>query len=141
MAPADPLRVFPFCSRERNRMHARKTRQRKKAHMTELSKVRKDLEEQQRQLKQAISERKTAKILLVMSASARGITDGPSLLALGGDSDDENRGVTPPSGEQECNGSNGSTGSGGYQEMDCDNHGSDLGSESDSGQSQVRRDA
>lgn len=50
-------------------MHARKTRQRKKAKMNELAQTRKELEEEHKMLKQAINERKTAKILLVMSAS------------------------------------------------------------------------
>lgn len=38
--------------------------------MTELSALKRDLENRQRQLRQAISDRKTAKILLVMSGSA-----------------------------------------------------------------------
>ena len=55
-------------SRERNRIHARKTRQRKKLIMTEMQKRLKELHESGLKLRQNIDERKTANILLSMSA-------------------------------------------------------------------------
>mmetsp|Transcript_34201 Transcript_34201/g.45214 ORF Transcript_34201/g.45214 Transcript_34201/m.45214 type:complete len:423 (-) Transcript_34201:173-1441(-) len=59
-------------SRERNRMHARKTRQRKKMQIRMLRSKVEELEEDQRRLKQALNDRKTANILLAMSASPDG---------------------------------------------------------------------
>ncbi len=54
-------------SRERNRMHARKTRQRKKLQMQTLQLRADELKLEQQRLKQIINDRKTANILLVMS--------------------------------------------------------------------------
>ncbi|KAL3815963.1 hypothetical protein ACHAXA_003584 [Cyclostephanos tholiformis] len=51
-------------SRERNRMHARKTRQRKKEHMQKLQNRVDELKHEQIRIKQAISEKNTASILL-----------------------------------------------------------------------------
>lgn len=51
-------------SRERNRHHARKTRQRKKQQMAELSTRAEELKEEQVRLKQIINEKNTASILL-----------------------------------------------------------------------------
>lgn len=53
-------------SRERNRMHARKTRQRKKEHMANLQNRAEELKQEQIRLRQAINEQNTASILLVM---------------------------------------------------------------------------
>lgn len=52
--------------RERNRMHARKTRQRKKEHMQHLQDEAKSLKNEQIRLKLQINEKNTANILLVM---------------------------------------------------------------------------
>jgi len=52
--------------RERNRMHARKTRQRKKEHMANLQNRAEELKQEQIRLRQAINEQNTASILLVM---------------------------------------------------------------------------
>ena len=63
---ARPPRVYrtsPF-SRERNRMHARKTRQRKKEHMQKLQTRADELKLEQIRLKQAINEKNTANILV-----------------------------------------------------------------------------
>ena len=63
---ARPPRVYrtsPF-SRERNRMHARKTRQRKKEHMQKLQTRADELKLEQIGLKQAINEKNTANILV-----------------------------------------------------------------------------
>jgi hypothetical protein len=51
-------------SRERNRMHARKTRQRKKEHMQKLQNRADDLKLEQIRLKQSINEKNTANILV-----------------------------------------------------------------------------
>jgi hypothetical protein len=51
-------------SRERNRMHARKTRQRKKEHMQMLQDQVDDLKHEQIRIKQAINEKNTANILI-----------------------------------------------------------------------------
>eukprot|EP00584_Thalassiosira_punctigera_P012892 CAMPEP_0172553146 /NCGR_PEP_ID=MMETSP1067-20121228/48814_1 /TAXON_ID=265564 ORGANISM="Thalassiosira punctigera, Strain Tpunct2005C2" /NCGR_SAMPLE_ID=MMETSP1067 /ASSEMBLY_ACC=CAM_ASM_000444 /LENGTH=79 /DNA_ID=CAMNT_0013341265 /DNA_START=28 /DNA_END=263 /DNA_ORIENTATION=- len=51
-------------SRERNRMHARKTRQRKKEHMQKLQNRADELKLEQIRLKQAINEKNTASILV-----------------------------------------------------------------------------
>jgi len=51
-------------SRERNRMHARKTRQRKKEHMQKLQNRADELKLEQIRIKQAINEKNTATILL-----------------------------------------------------------------------------
>ena len=55
-------------SRERNRIHARKTRQRKKMVMSQMQERLKELHQSSVKLRQIISERKTANILLSMSA-------------------------------------------------------------------------
>jgi len=68
-------------SRERNRMHARKTRQRKKEHMMNLQARADQLKEEQVQFKQIIDEKTTASILLVMSGFASEIGD-PALPAV-----------------------------------------------------------
>mmetsp|Transcript_34097 Transcript_34097/g.68736 ORF Transcript_34097/g.68736 Transcript_34097/m.68736 type:complete len:559 (+) Transcript_34097:381-2057(+) len=57
-------------SRERNRMHARKTRQRKKEHMSILQARCEKLKNEQLRLKQAINEKNTASILLCMFGNA-----------------------------------------------------------------------
>mmetsp|Transcript_925 Transcript_925/g.1272 ORF Transcript_925/g.1272 Transcript_925/m.1272 type:complete len:332 (-) Transcript_925:486-1481(-) len=53
-----------LASRERNRMHARKTRQRKKEHMQNLQSTANDLKENQLKLRQIINEKTTANILV-----------------------------------------------------------------------------
>jgi len=53
-------------SRERNKIHARRTRQRKKEHMQNLEKKTIDLKEKQRSLKLLINEKNTASILMAM---------------------------------------------------------------------------
>jgi len=53
-------------------MHARKTRQRKKLQIRMLRNKVEELEEEQRRLRQALNDRKTANILLAMSASPYG---------------------------------------------------------------------
>lgn len=55
-------------SRERNRMHARKTRQRKKEHMANLQNRANELKEQQLKLRQAVNEKNTASILVGLFA-------------------------------------------------------------------------
>jgi len=57
-------------SRERNRIHARRTRQRKKEHMQSLQHQIDELREEQMKLKQVINEKSTANILLDMCSSA-----------------------------------------------------------------------
>lgn len=56
-------------SRERNQLHARKTRQRKKAQLQLLQQRSADLQVEQHRLRQAITDRRTASILLGMSGS------------------------------------------------------------------------
>lgn len=56
-------------SRERNQLHARKTRQRKKAQLQLLMKRSVELQAEQQRLRQAITDRRTASILLGMSGS------------------------------------------------------------------------
>lgn len=56
-------------SRERNQLHARKTRQRKKAQLQLLMKRSAELQAEQQRLRQAITDRRTASILLGMSGS------------------------------------------------------------------------
>ncbi|CAM9876901.1 unnamed protein product, partial [Sphacelaria rigidula] len=56
-------------SRERNQLHARKTRQRKKAQLQLLTKRSAELQAEQQRLRQAITDRRTASILLGMSGS------------------------------------------------------------------------
>lgn len=67
-------------SRERNRMHARKTRQRKKLQMQTLQVRAEELKLEQLRLKQIINDRKTANILLEIT-SASSPTSLPSLSA------------------------------------------------------------
>jgi len=62
-------------SRERNRMHARRTRQRKKEHLQNLLGRANLLKEEQLQLKQDINDDNTAKILLVMCKETVNHTD------------------------------------------------------------------
>eukprot|EP00618_Florenciella_parvula_P024815 CAMPEP_0119482960 /NCGR_PEP_ID=MMETSP1344-20130328/10581_1 /TAXON_ID=236787 /ORGANISM="Florenciella parvula, Strain CCMP2471" /LENGTH=385 /DNA_ID=CAMNT_0007517415 /DNA_START=207 /DNA_END=1364 /DNA_ORIENTATION=- len=64
-------------SRERNRIHARKTRQRKKAMLTSLQETVKELTEKGTKLRQTINERKTASILLMMAVPDMDIPDLP----------------------------------------------------------------
>ncbi|KAL9179331.1 hypothetical protein ACHAXT_008621 [Thalassiosira profunda] len=59
-------------SRERNRMHARKTRQRKKEHMQKLQNRGDELKLEQIRLKQAISEKNTASILVGLFQNGEG---------------------------------------------------------------------
>mmetsp|Transcript_17015 Transcript_17015/g.35503 ORF Transcript_17015/g.35503 Transcript_17015/m.35503 type:complete len:347 (+) Transcript_17015:1672-2712(+) len=61
--PPREYRTSAF-SRERNRMHARKTRQRKKEHMQKLQNRADELKLEQIRLKQAINEKNTASILV-----------------------------------------------------------------------------
>jgi len=63
LRPARVYRTSAF-SRERNRMHARKTRQRKKEHMQKLQNRADELKLEQISLKQAINEKNTASILV-----------------------------------------------------------------------------
>mmetsp|Transcript_13404 Transcript_13404/g.26605 ORF Transcript_13404/g.26605 Transcript_13404/m.26605 type:complete len:490 (+) Transcript_13404:277-1746(+) len=59
-------------SRERNRMHARKTRQRKKLQMQTLQLRANELKLEQQRLKQIINDRKTTNILLDICSTPRG---------------------------------------------------------------------
>jgi hypothetical protein len=59
-------------SRERNRIHARKTRQRKKEQMQTLTDRADELKEEQMRLKQSINEKNTASILVGLFASSDG---------------------------------------------------------------------
>lgn len=63
-------------SRERNQLHARKTRQRKKAQLQLLMNRSADLQAEQQRLRQAITDRRTASILLGMSGSEDAQADG-----------------------------------------------------------------
>lgn len=69
--------------RERNRMHARKTRQRKKEHMANLQNRAGELKQEQIRLRQAINEQNTASILLVMFGrnGSSGCTPAPSSIS------------------------------------------------------------
>ena len=58
-----------LASRERNKMHARKTRQRKKEHMNQLENRVQELKQRQLNLKLRIEEKNTANILLGMFAN------------------------------------------------------------------------
>ena len=60
-------------SRERNKMHARKTRQRKKEHMLDLEKRVNDLKAKQIGMKQLINEKATANILLCLAPGSKSI--------------------------------------------------------------------
>jgi len=66
-------------SRERNRMHARKTRQRKKEHMQKVQNCADELKLEQIRLKQAINEKNTASILV-------GLFAGPGESSISADS-------------------------------------------------------
>merc|ERR1740139_356538 len=81
MTSRQSYRAPTSLSRERNRMHARKTRQRKKEHMMNLQARADQLKEEQVQFKQIIDEKTTASILLVMSGFASEIGD-PALPAV-----------------------------------------------------------
>lgn len=59
-----------FASRERNRVHARKTRQRKKEQMSTLTTRADELKVEQTRLKQSINEKNTASILVGLFATA-----------------------------------------------------------------------
>ena len=72
-------------SRERNKMHARKTRQRKKEHMLGLEKRVNDLKSKQISMKQLINEKATANILLCLAPRSSKITSStvdPTVEAL-----------------------------------------------------------
>ena len=62
-------------SRERNRMHARKTRQRKKEHMSALQERCAKLKNEQLRLRQSINEKNTASILLGMFGKSPATND------------------------------------------------------------------
>lgn len=67
-------------SRERNRMHARKTRQRKKEHMQKLQNRADELKLEQVRLKQAINEKNTANILVGLFQSEEGADNGALMM-------------------------------------------------------------
>lgn len=75
-------------SRERNRMHARKTRQRKKEHMQQLQNRADELKLEQIRLKQCINEKNTANILVGLfqtgedSAAADGSDDTETAVSM-----------------------------------------------------------
>jgi hypothetical protein len=69
-------------SRERNRMHARKTRQRKKEHMQKLQNCADELKLVQIRLKQAISEKNTANILVGLFQNGEDGTESNGALAI-----------------------------------------------------------
>lgn len=125
-------------SRERNQLHARKTRQRKKAQLQLLVNRSADLQAEQQRLRQAITDRRTASILLCMSGSddvqgvdrqsgnCKASRDHPPALA-------EMSGRTPRAGmlsalESDDTGDGGGKGTGG-------NRSDDLGSETTAGTS------
>ena len=64
-----------IASRERNKMHARKTRQRKKEHMTQLENRVQSLKQHQTNIKLLIKEKNTANILLGMFANSGSVTE------------------------------------------------------------------
>ena len=72
-----PQRIYctSHVSRERNRMHARKTRQRKKEHMQKLQSRADELKQEQIHLKQAINEKNTANILVGIFQNSGGSSD------------------------------------------------------------------
>ena len=69
-------------SRERNRMHARKTRQRKKEHMQKLQNRADELKLEQIRLKQAINEKNTASILVGLFSGDGSETDNGGAVAI-----------------------------------------------------------
>jgi hypothetical protein len=71
-------------SRERNRMHARKTRQRKKEAMQTLQQSLDELKEEQMRLRQVINEKNTANILvgLFSSNGTNGVAEDPDIEML-----------------------------------------------------------
>lgn len=69
-------------SRERNRMHARKTRQRKKEHMQKLQNCADELKLVQIRLKQAISEKNTANILVGLFQNGEDGTESNGAMAI-----------------------------------------------------------
>lgn len=83
-----PQRIYrtSHVSRERNRMHARKTRQRKKEHMQKLQGRADELKQEQIHLKQAINEKNTANILVGIFQNSGG----------GSSSDDADNDTTNP---------------------------------------------
>jgi uncharacterized protein YggL (DUF469 family) len=81
---AHPSRTYltSVFSRERNRMHARKTRQRKKEHMQKLQNRADELKLVQIRLKQAISDKNTANILVGLFQNGEDGTEGNGSLAI-----------------------------------------------------------
>ena len=76
MPPLRTYRTSTF-SRERNRMHARKTRQRKKEHMQKLQNRADELKLEQIRLRQVIHEKNTASILVgLFQSDAAAISSG-----------------------------------------------------------------
>eukprot|EP00986_Skeletonema_menzelii_P004208 scaffold1416_cov142-Skeletonema_menzelii.AAC.9 len=90
MSTSKPERVYrtSVFSRERNRMHARKTRQRKKEHMQKLQNRADELKVEQIRLKQCINEKNTASILVGLfqtgedSAAADGSDDTETVVSI-----------------------------------------------------------
>lgn len=81
MAEQPPTHRTTVASRERNRIHARKTRQRKKEQMQNLQERATELKQEQLALKQIINEKNTASILVGLfatSASKADINGEPS---------------------------------------------------------------
>lgn len=86
--PAQRIYRTSVFSRERNRMHARKTRQRKKEHMQKLQNRADELKAEQIRLKQCINEKNTANILVGLfqtgedSAAADGSDDTETAVSM-----------------------------------------------------------
>jgi hypothetical protein len=68
--PEQPIHRTTIASRERNRIHARKTRQRKKEQMQNLQERATELKQEQLALKQIINEKNTASILVGLFATS-----------------------------------------------------------------------
>lgn len=83
-------------ARERNRIHARKTRQRKKEMLNSLQEKLKALSEHGTKLRQDINERKTASILLNMAMPDREIPDLPVPIEFNADECEEGTLMSSP---------------------------------------------
>lgn len=114
-------------SRERNRIHARKTRQRKKAQLQNLQEEMEELQRKNQELSQAVNKHMVAIVLLVLRApdytgkllkapgleeALGGVPDDDQHEVDGGDSDNGslNSSVNGSSGSSDSNSSNGNNG-------------------------------
>ncbi|CAM9663933.1 unnamed protein product, partial [Chrysoparadoxa australica] len=123
-------------SRERNKMHARKTRQRKKLQLQHMQLQVQELLEEQRQLQQALKDRRTANIMVGMAVEGDGLRDSPHDTASDTPIKEEMYPEGQPgdrsflSGKMRSEGGNASgSGSGSGCDSNVNTAGSDLGSE------------